>query len=123
MSNQNERPYYYDFEIIWVYSVLTGNYDKDAVHGLLRRSLLYEYGSWDRPWERNKHYLDDMAEAIAEVTWVVDCPLEVYKVNRETIGMVMELKKMDLSDYEIRKEVIRKYGVERWNQLGMNCVV
>lgn len=122
MRNEDERPYYYDWEIIWVYSVLTGNYDKDEIHKLLRRSLNYEYGFWDRPWKRDKHYLDDMAEAIAEVTWVVDCPSEVYKVNRETIGLVMDLKKTFMSDAAIREEVIRRYGVERWNALGQNRV-
>ena len=122
MRNCKERPYYYDWDIIWVYSLLTGNYNRDEVHQILSRSLNYQMGRWDRPWEANKNYLDDMAEAIEEVTWVVDCPLEVYKVNRETIGIVMELKKTALSDYEIRNEVIKRYGRERWKKLGMNVM-
>ena len=117
--SKEERPTYYDWEIIWIYSVLTGNYDKDAVHKLLRRSLLYEYGSWDKPWAYNKHYLDDMAEAIAEVTWVVDCPREVYKVNRETIGILMEVKDRKMSDAALLEMVIQRYGKERWERLGM----
>ena len=117
--SKEERPTYYDWEIIWIYSVLTGNYDKDAVYQLLCRSLNFEYGIWDRPWTHNKHYLDDMAEAIAEVTWVVDCPTEAYKVNRETIGLVMELKGRNLSDAALLETVIQRYGKERWEKLGM----